>query len=354
MYSTLKNSKWVKRLCSVEKYDYILAKDVIYNGNNVSRQFKGFNTYNSYINCIIESNETQHLYEVIKHGTDTPVWFYADHDCKKSTAHKEWTNEEFTMEILKLYSNYFRISSNCIQISTSHRSDKHSVHVKIDIDLKKGALEAKEHAYNIYLLTYLFEPDLVPDMSVYSISNQQFRAIGSKKISCSEGKKLPWRLCSTFWKDHIIRRNPEDIRPLVVIDCLPVKVPTTWENSYEKTDSRELHELIRDVLENSGIGNNLGDRFNCRTCKIGDVKKSEERITFWINGSKKTGNSEVICPFANRVHTGNRLSFTIEKADQETGEGCIYINCPSKDCKGKYKRLLYNMGEFSRKRLRAS
>ena len=326
------------------KDPYLAAKDVLRADGRWSKRFASFRNYSSFLAAVVGSGSSARMYEVIPDRRATPVWFFADHDCRVSGDREgeDMAPDEFLASVVRLHCGYFGIDERSVQVSSSCREGKLSAHVKINVDLRGGMAEALVHAQRIHAIAET-RPALKPDLAVYA-SNQQIRLVGSSKKDLG-AKKTPWGLSSRRWRDHFVRRADgadgqavTDVRVEAPMPDLAPAAPTAPIVGAGLAEER----CVRMALKASGAPKILGPRFDADACRIEQLKRTTDTIRCNVDGTVSRHGGTLVCPFAKRPHTSNRLRVMVTSNGDRTGN--VYMWCYSVSCQGKARiRLPYSV-----------
>ncbi len=332
------------------KDPFLAAKDVVRADGRWSKRFASFRNYSSFLAAVVGSGSSSRMYEVIPDRQATPVWFFADHDCRVGDdrdtlppSGENITPDEFLAAVVRLHCGYFGIDEPSVQVSSSCREGKLSAHVKINVDLRGGMAEALVHARRIHAVAAAKRPALKPDLAVYT-SNQQIRLVGSSK-QAHGAKKTPWGLSSTRWRDHFVRRadgsdgqTVTDVRVEAPMPDLARTAPTEPIVGAGLAEER----CVRMALKAAGAQEILGPRFDADTCRIEQLKRTTDTIRCNVDGTASRHGGTLVCPFAKRPHTSNRLRVMVTSNGDQTGS--VYMWCYSVSCQRKARiRLAYSV-----------
>lgn len=324
----------------VDPDSLIIARDV----QGRDRSYKEFRFYRNFSDYEVHLYGTQlyqlgdatninHLYEVIPCGFSTPVWFFADHDCKETEA-EGMSEIQFLETICRMYYEYFNIGPDEINrtlfVSSTCRPGKLSVHIKINI--KTTLMESKDHAVEISKRCN--DRRCCPDLSVYSSRFQQIRAAGSSKIGSCIPKTPVFVKGRMNYTHHMVRINPSS--QVTELIRSPVK-PTRIKYVSNAIRVRE-EDKIRIALKSSDLPNYFGPVFDSDSCHIEDTRMEDEnKLSCYIDGSGRRGWT-LMCPFAKRVHKSNRSRIYLRRTGEGYGE--IEYRCLSPNCQQEKKRIV--------------
>eukprot|EP00873_Tetraselmis_striata_P033752 jgi/Tetstr1/454016/TSEL_040935.t1 len=307
-----------------------------------TKQFRLCESWPEYEVALLESG-MKHMYELVPDGLRTPVWFFADHDCRTESA-RGMTAEEFVREVCRVHRVHFDLAESdmgsVMFVSSTCRPEKHSVHVKIN--MATTLAESRVHAEAICEQCGA-DDRLKPDLSVYSSRAQQIRAINSSKIG-HDVVKAPVAGCAGPAFRHLVRVNPnhgmrEITRPLPEArprakaprgDALPV-------------DGGEV--MVRAALRRSIMPRLLGAMFDAGASRLEDVRAVDggAMLMCYLDGSLRAGGS-VRCPFAGRAHRTNRARILVRPNGGERGRtpgtGEVEYRCLDVDCQENGKRIV--------------
>lgn len=325
------SERWTSKLGRVPiGMDYVVSKEVRV-GSRAYRLYKGFETFSSYSDELLSSGD-RHMYEVIRDGRYSKVWFFADHDLYTDSASREWDPESYNRAVLELHSSYFGVDKSCVFVCTSHREGKMSAHVKINVDLDGGLVEARVHASRIAAICSGSYADLSPDMQVYASINQSIRAVGHSKLSADGVAKTPWPRGGQKM-NHLVRRgvgSPVEIRCARPQPCAVSRRPSEGRHPGGGGDER----LVRLVLDESGMSGEFGERFSAQLCSVENVTVSGSKMRGAIDGTLRRDGT-LVCPFSKTVHRSNRSRFEIYM--RNPSEGTVTVSCYSAKCRGQQK-----------------
>lgn len=336
---------WNNRLITLETCSdtLIVAQDVMNRHGRCVKRFALCKSWSEYENLLLISTNNN-LYEVIPCGYDTPTWFFADHDCK---AVERFTETSFMEAVINMYLEYFSLKESDIGVlifaSSSCRQNKLSAHIKVSIPMTLR--RARLHAMAVH--NRCEDEALKPDLAPYASSNQQIRAIGHSKPGSA--KKVAYRDKAPLYM-HLIRRNPDCNQSTHEEPNVTEEDCEIFYDKERRCASYDEIQILRKVMLNCGLREFLGDLFDPMTCAIEQCKTNDETMTCYIDGTKRRGGT-VVCPYAKRVHKGNRLRISLTGGLRGTLRCyCADYNCNSKHCTNILK-LHYNIlspGRFSK------
>ena len=302
------------------------------------RVYRGFSDYEVHLFDTAlyrpdDRTKINHLYEVIPCGRTTPVWFFADHDCKESEA-RGMTEAEFAGAVCRIYYEYFKIGPDEINrtmfVSSTCRPGKLSIHVKINI---RGTLaQAGDHA--AIIAERCVDPRCRPDLSVYSSRFQQIRAAGSSKIGCFTAKRPLFGAGPAGHADHMVRINPSHKASELV------RTPPAPSARAYAPNAVRVHEegAVRTALKASALPGFFGPLFSPDACHIEDTRMEEEgKLSCYVDGSARRGGT-LVCPFARRAHRSNRGRIYLRSTGEGFGE--IEYRCLSPACREERMRIV--------------
>ena len=313
----------------------IVSRDVDHFSGRARKEFRVCKDWKEYIGLLLWS-PFPHLYEFFPMDCCF-VNFYADHDCKTSDS-RGMSLDDFGWALFGLHSKHFGLSEDSlgkeINISESCIDTKMSFHVTVR--RKMTVHEAKAHAQKIN--DECQDTRLVCDLAVYNTRNQQFRAIGSSKIGRRKNLR-PWGASSQDHTEHIVRIPGYSADRLKESHAAsgsmrrPIYICSSDKRSLGTTrgdDGKQLVSRIFRRLSSCGVDKALGSEFGINNffpeqlqCECAD--DGSETYRFYIDGSQKRGGF-VVCPFAKRVHRGNRLSVCMRR------RGGTEIRCMDPEC----------------------
>ena len=308
----------------------IVARDILCKNRRPSKMFVRGKTWFDYVKILIE-DRIKHVYEVIPDGENTPVWFFADHDCSASSANG-MTEKNFVHGVCDLYFRYFGLSMDDVGelmfVSSTCRRAKLSVHVKINI--QTSMLEAGRHA--LAVKNACTDSRLYPDMSVYRKGAQQIRCVGSSKILYEEVKKTPCPWLEKIRKQpmhmHLVRR--ESNHKQAVLDRAHLLSAPSSYISYNRCSTTAATEDdvagARKALANSSLPGMLGPWFCPNTCHIESPKLGGNILFCYVDGSERRGGT-LVCPFAKRPHRTNRASLMFYTDERSVEFRCCDVEC---------------------------
>lgn len=346
-----------RRMGGYDADSWVVARDRG-GGPRVSKQFRvvlrdGPNTREDYEEYCRELGlggrdppESSHRYEVIPDGLLTPVWFFADHDCKGPEDGLP-SPEEFEERVLRLHEAYFRLGPGARGVTIfacrSHRHGKRSVHVKVS--LKTTLRVSRMHAE---ALCAAAGPDeaVRPDLSVYCSRLQQIRAVRNSKMRVRGSAKLPIRShdAPDLPCRHLVRwSHLDDCPALASAPDTPGDAPPRRAPAEESRP--ECAALVREALAACGASRLLGPAFSPEACRLEDTRfdPATKRITSYLDGSWRHGG-DVVCPFAGRTHTSNRSVVQVSPCHVAPGHGTVAFICLSPACRGKRAAFAYSIG----------
>ncbi len=355
-----------------------ISRDI---GDKNAKQFAHFTTYNEYIQYL-NNNKHTNLYEILYEDSFTPVYMYFDLDrtlCTDTDIDIIDNYENYCSLILDRFiynlnifiKQYYKsedikfIIGNNIQVSYTKLNNlkpKISLHIKINI-IMKNILQMKKFTFNFnnFLLSNKYTNDedrnlfyyyksknknsteqiyeSIIDNSVYT-NFRSFRILYSSKLT-KNLPLLPFENSSEDIKDHLLNNHPEnpqicininlDIDKVLLIDADFQKIKNTTlskpkytkiitkTNNSNGTINSQLLSNIQNLLEtNSDIKNYL---------QLNPDFKYSKYITECIYRFCINPENNIVCPYANRIHTNNRSYFDYYKNNNILQYGCFNDSC---------------------------
>lgn len=320
----------------------IISRDV----QGRDRAYKEFRVYRDFADYEVHLFQTKlnqpndptglnHLYEVIPCGLSTPVWFFADHDCKERDA-AGMDENGFVEAVCRVYYDYFGIGPEEINrtlfVSSTCRPGKLSLHIKINV--RTTLAEAKANAAEI--AARCLDSRCRPDLSVYSSRFQQIRAAGSSKLGASQHKRPVFGRDANY-ADHMVRINTAVDRPTLARP-LPKRSPAPPGPAAATGVRVHEEDSVRAALGASALPLFFGPAFDAGACHVEDTRMdSEDRLSCYLDGSLRRGGT-LVCPFAGRAHTSNRARVCLRSLGD--GRGDIEYRCLSPACRAGARRIV--------------
>lgn len=265
----------------------------------------------------------KNMYEVIPCGATTPVWFFADHDCRDAG---EMSADEFASRVSALHVDFFGLSpadiGRTVFVSSSSRKDKLSVHVKVNV---RTTLAESKHIAAL-LRAHSHDHRLHPDPCVYSSALQQIRAVGSAKLGSAHAKTP---VHHGDFAHHLVRIPPSDTSP-VVPGPATIGLAPAPSRPPPSRDSLALAEHVRNVLRRAPP-RTLGPLFDPATCVIESPRPTPDGVSCYVDGSLRNGGT-LVCPIAGRAHRSNRAV-----VETPAGAGVVFYSCLSPGCRSGRK-----------------